>query len=122
MTPVDANRFLLTRRKVRSELFVQRNIITFFDDLTAGVRGAEEAAPPRTMSFATPVPPRMSRMSRQYAHTPTERQSPDAAAAASSAAASSAAAASADRRPPVASPHADGARRAPIAPPQAIAV
>ena len=59
MKPVDANQFLLSRRKVRGKLFMQANIIQYFYDVNEGSSAQEEARDRRVsrLSFSTPVPP-----------------------------------------------------------------
>ncbi|KAL1528217.1 hypothetical protein AB1Y20_009576 [Prymnesium parvum] len=64
MTPVEANNFLLERRKVRSKLFMQKNIIQYFDELAAANACAEEGKPSRRLSFAAPLPRQPSMLSR----------------------------------------------------------
>jgi atypical dual specificity phosphatase len=63
MTPLAANQHLLASRKVRAKLFLQKNIIQFYEELkgsrAAAASGDGQAAllgggtAPRTMSFAT---------------------------------------------------------------------
>lgn len=62
MKPLEANQHLLKVRKVRAKLFLQKNVIQFYDKLQEErMRHAEDglgdAGPSRGLSFATPLNP-----------------------------------------------------------------
>ena len=64
MSPLAANLHLLKARRVRSRLFLQRNIIQFYEDLPAQqAESAEDGKAGRSLSFATEWDPAQRRNS-----------------------------------------------------------